>query len=218
MRVDRAFGIVDLSGFTSFSAVHGDEDAVQVLAGFRAATRDIASRRGIRVAKWLGDGAMLVGVEYEATIAAVLELEQRIDDEEGPLALRAGVTGGPVIPFEGEDYIGTQVNLAARLCDLAQSCEVLASSELQPFIPPWAEVAGTESIVVKGFTQPVEVLHVTQKASHRATVTDPICGMRLPPEGVVAVRAVASKGVVSFCSDSCAAIYDGRIHTVAEGV
>ena len=217
MRVDRAFGIVDLSGFTSFSVVHGDEEAVNILARFRAATRDIASRRGIRVAKWLGDGALLVGVEYDALVAAVLELEQRTDDEESPLALRAGVTAGRVIPFEGEDYIGSPVNLASRLCDVAHSCEVLAGIELLPSIPPWAQASAVESMTIKGFTQPVEVIRLSQKSNHRSTVTDPICGMRLPADGVVAARAVPSQGVVSFCSDSCAAIWDGRLATMAEG-
>ena len=56
MRVRRYFAFVDLCGFTRFTEVHGDEEAVSVLTGFRTLVRYIASEHGVRVAKWLGDG------------------------------------------------------------------------------------------------------------------------------------------------------------------
>ena len=56
MRVRRYFAFVDLCGFTRFTEVHGDEEAVAVLTGFRTLVRFIASEHGVRVAKWLGDG------------------------------------------------------------------------------------------------------------------------------------------------------------------
>src|SRR5688572_27171934 len=106
MRVSRTFGFTDLCGFTSYTAVHGDELAVELLGGFRAITREVASRRGVRVAQWVGDGAMFVSVERDTLVAAVLEIEQILERERVPLALRAGVSHGDVILFEGDDYIG----------------------------------------------------------------------------------------------------------------
>ena len=40
------------------------------------------------------------------------------------------MASGAVILFEGDDYIGGAVNLAARLCDMAAPQEVLASADL----------------------------------------------------------------------------------------
>ena len=34
-----------------------------MLTGFRALVREVASEHGVRVAKWLGDGAMFVSTE-----------------------------------------------------------------------------------------------------------------------------------------------------------
>ena len=53
--------------------------------------RDICSRRGVRVAKWLGDGAMLVGVETTPLVAATLEMQVAADRTEQPIvgSLRA---------------------------------------------------------------------------------------------------------------------------------
>ena len=64
-RVDRTFAFLDLCGFTAFTDQNGDADAYDVVAGFRAAVRQVAAERGVRLAKWLGDGVMMVGVEPE---------------------------------------------------------------------------------------------------------------------------------------------------------
>ncbi len=87
----------------------------------------------MRIAKWLGDGAMLVSVETTPVIAAALELLQR--SAANPVAVRCGITTGRVILLEGDDYIGHSVNVAARLCDVAGANEVLAIPDLVPHFP-----------------------------------------------------------------------------------
>ena len=42
-----------------------------------------------------------------------------------PLTLRAGIATGYALLFEGDDYIGSAVNMASRLCDIAGPHEVL---------------------------------------------------------------------------------------------
>ena len=97
MRVRRTFAFLDLSGFTALTESEGDERAVTVLGVFRAALRDICSRRGVRIAKWLGDGAMLVSVETMPLVAATLEMKAAIDVAPEPVTIRCGVTTGGVI-------------------------------------------------------------------------------------------------------------------------
>ena len=69
MRVERCFAFVDLCGFTAFTEHFGDERTVVVLASFRTRVREIAARRGVRVTKWLGDGAMLSSFDTQAVVA-----------------------------------------------------------------------------------------------------------------------------------------------------
>ena len=161
VRVHRTFGFVDLCGFTALTDVRGDEDAVGVLAEFRVVVREVGSRRGVRVAKWLGDGAMFVSVDAEPLVAAVLEIEERMDEARSLLPLRAGLSAGDVILFEGDDYIGAAVNLAARLCDLARAHEVLVSPELAEAAPAWAVPTPAGPVYVPGFAHavPVVLLH-----------------------------------------------------------
>ena len=212
MRVSRAFAFIDLSGFTAFTDAHGDEEAGLVLADFRTAVRDASSRRGVRVAKWQGDGAMIVGVEVRPLVEAVLEIEQRIDSGRSPLRLRAGITAGRVIIFEGDDYIGSAVNLAARLCDIAATHEILAGCEIADAVPPWASAEPVVPVEIRGFAHPVPALRLQHRGKHLADgVRDPVCGMLLPLDGVVARR-----GEEAFCSDSCADAWD-ELHPLAVG-
>ena len=77
MRVERTFVFVDLSGFTNYTASHGDDAAGRILKAFRLLTRDLASARGVRIDKWLGDGCMVVSVDQAAAVVFALELERR---------------------------------------------------------------------------------------------------------------------------------------------
>ena len=83
-RVDRTFAFLDLCGFTAFTDQNGDADAYDVVAGFRAAVRQVAAERGVRLAKWLGDGVMMVGVEPEDLVEAVVDIECLIDEAGSP--------------------------------------------------------------------------------------------------------------------------------------
>ena len=131
MRVNRWFAFVDLSGFTSFGDEFGDEESVRVLTLFRSAVRKVATDFGVRIAKWLGDGCMLVSVEPGAARrrgvrAGGADAGARAAARDA----RRAWPGGAVILLEGDDYTGRSVNLAARLATAAQRSEVLCTPEL----------------------------------------------------------------------------------------
>ncbi len=146
--IERAFAFVDLCQFTRFIAAHGEHAAIDALTTFHTLTRSIAARRGVRVAKWLGDGAMLIGVDVGPTIAAAAELVARYDSQS--LVLRGGVADGWTLLFQGDDYIGRPVNLAARLCYSARPGELLAVGYPARTLPTWIQVHGTRDLTLRG--------------------------------------------------------------------
>jgi class 3 adenylate cyclase len=156
VRVERAFAFVDLSGFTSFSDEHGDDESVRVLTLFRGAARKVATDFGVRIAKWLGDGAMFVAVDAKQLVCAVLELELIVNDLDLPLAIHAGLASGPVILLEGDDYTGGVVNLASRLSDAAGPNEILATPRLAALAPPGSRIHAVRELTVPGFARPVQ--------------------------------------------------------------
>jgi class 3 adenylate cyclase len=182
MRVVRSFAFVDLCGFTRFTAMEGDDRATRVLAEFRRTVRDVASGRGVRVAKWLGDGAMIVAVQAGPLVVAMLEIEAGVEEAGSLLPIRAGLATGPVILFEGDDYIGTPVNLAARLCDVAQPHEVLAVPQLAPYTPPWAVAGDAHPVPIAGFPAPVEVVSLARRGAPSGTAGGPVDGAQPEPD------------------------------------
>src|SRR6204780_786022 len=85
VRVHRSFAFGDVWGFTALTELEGDERAVDVLTAFRALLRDICSPRGGRIAKWLGDGVMLVCVETRPLLETILELHHVVCEVSGPV-------------------------------------------------------------------------------------------------------------------------------------
>ena len=167
--VRRNFGFIDLCGFTALTDEHGVGEAVAALSSFRAVVRERAGWRGVRVAKWLGDGAMLVATEPRPLLDAVLRMEQALDVRGCPLPLRGGVAAGRVILFEGDDYIGRPVNLAARLCDEADPHQVLVTASLYEAAGEGLGGRRLGPKAIRGFTRPVDVVDLNDGAHQPAS-------------------------------------------------
>jgi class 3 adenylate cyclase len=200
---------VDLCGFTAFTERWGDEYTVVVLANFRTVLREIAARRGVRVAKWLGDGAMLSSPDTEAVAAMVLEVAAGKDPESVPLQVRAGVAQGAVIMFEGDDYIGRAPNVASRLCDAAKPGQVLATREVVSLVPRWVSAGEPMPYVAQGFDRPLEACQL-QIGTADVMVTDANCGLVLPEVAGLPTRFGLDGSVQRFCSTACALAWEQR--------
>jgi class 3 adenylate cyclase len=145
--VDRAFGFADLCGFSRFTARRGPNAAFEELSAFRELMRAVAASRGVRIARWLGDGAFLVGVGPGPLVAALAEVGLR---HGATTPVRAAVAAGPALLFEGDDYLGDAPNRASRLCDLAGEGQLLVSPEIVAHLPDWLEPHPIGPLELKG--------------------------------------------------------------------
>lgn len=173
--LERWFAFVDVCGFTAFTEANGTLAATDVLSRFRNTVRNVTGRRGVRVLKWLGDGAMIVGVEAGPVVAAVCELNMRL--ETADFDVHAGIAGGHVLLFEGDDFIGPSANLAARLCEAALPGEVLAIG-VHGHVPDWIESLGARTITAHGIGEVTDVtsLRVSEDLHDRKTMEHRIAG------------------------------------------
>jgi adenylate cyclase len=206
VRVHRSFAFVDVSGFTALTEHEGDEHAVDVLTAFRALLRDICSRRGVRIAKWLGDGVMLVCVDTRPLLATILELHHVVCEVSSPVqtvSIRSGITSGDVILMEGDDYIGHCVNVAARLCDLAQGGEALADPSVMAELPRWGVAIHHKDISLRGVEKPVHAASIGMATIEAGRLLDPICGLPMSSDTAEATAPDGPGGPVHFCSPGC---------------
>jgi adenylate cyclase len=119
----------DLVGFSAWVLEVGDEAALELLRTVESAVDPaIKGNRG-RIVKRLGDGHMAVFPDGQAAIEAALTIQEALAGVEVAghrPQLRAGVHAGRPRRLGG-DYLGADVNIAARLTDAAGGGEVLAS-------------------------------------------------------------------------------------------
>jgi class 3 adenylate cyclase len=66
-----------------------------------------------------------------------------------------------VILFEGDDYTGGAVNLASRLCDLAQPFEVLTTAEVAEDLPEGVAASPVGERAIPGLGAPVAIVRLT---------------------------------------------------------
>jgi adenylate cyclase len=205
VRVHRSFGFVDVSGFTALTELEGDERAVDVLTAFRSLLRDICARRGVRIAKWLGDGVMLVCVDTRPLMETILELHYVVGEVGAveTVSIRSGITCGEVILMEGDDYIGHCVNVAARLCDLAPAGEALAAPAVMSHLPSWGEVMSEEHVALRGVEKPVPASSIRMAGSGADGSRDPICGLPLTHDTAEEIAHDVRGSMVLFCSPGC---------------
>lgn len=168
MRVPRTFAFVDLSGFTNYTAAFGDDAAGRILGAFRTLVREIASERGVRIAKWLGDGCMIVSVDQANAVSFALELQNRSSEVCAPLSLRVGIATGYALLFEGDDYIGSAVNMASRLCDLAGPFEVLLPTMQIERLPEGVSAQPHGEVELRGFPGAVDVVDLKGRPASTA--------------------------------------------------
>ena len=141
------------------------------LIALRNTVRTVTSRVGVRIDKWLGDGVMLVGVDCEPLVDAVATISAG-HSRRGRLPLRAGIACGQVILLEGDDYVGSPVNLAARLSDRAEGDQILAG--VDGLTVPESVIKGVAAdVLLPGFSLPVSVVALAPRSRGRRVLPLP---------------------------------------------
>lgn len=122
----------DIEGSTRLNARLGDDAFVKVLAAHDALIRSRVEKHRGQVVKTAGDGFMVAFRDAEAACRAALSIQRRLASgrdhrlRKERVAVRIGVHTGTAVSRDG-DYFGHNVAMAARLADLADGGQVLAS-------------------------------------------------------------------------------------------
>jgi adenylate cyclase len=130
-----AIAFTDIVGFTEFTAEHGDDEALALLDRQDKVVRG-SLPDDARVVKELGDGLLLWFPEAVTALGSCLALSERFEEEAAtdvPLWVRVGMHWG-CPTRRGDDLVGHDVNLAARIVDVAGPGEVLVSEPVRALV------------------------------------------------------------------------------------
>ncbi len=168
--VDVTLLFTDLVGFSSWALSAGDEEALGMLRTVGSALEPPVAGYGGQVVKRLGDGMMAAFRDPRAGLAALVEGRSRLSDVRATDGwrpkLRAGLhTGRP--RRLGGDFLGVDVNIAARLVERAGPDEILASGPtvagLDPDAARWRRKKTFALLRVKGVPGELDVYAVTPR-------------------------------------------------------
>lgn len=171
----------DLRGFTAFAEIAEPEEVMAVLGQYHACLGAIIDRHEGTLERFIGDGLLVVfndplscadHSERAVRMAlamrdAVAELSAKWQREGHALGFGIGIARGHAtigrIGFDRRsDYavIGSVANLAARLCDEAQSGQILASQRAFTPVEPHVEARALGELNLKGFHRPMPAFDV----------------------------------------------------------
>ena len=160
----------DLVGSTSINVRIGDRRFLALVSEHQAIVdRCTRSHRGMRFHN-TGDGFGIWFTDVDDALDCAAAIHRDFDKAtqrhpDAPLAARMGVAAGRPIPFDGDLY-GTAVVRAARVCQAADSGEVLVAAEVMELNPRGGhriEPAGEREL--KGFSNTT----ATYRLLHRTT-------------------------------------------------
>lgn len=129
----------DIAASTELIGDVGEMAAHELRQRHFALLRRVIERFKGREVKNLGDGLMVVFAKSSAAIACASAMQQAVADDSDGLGLRVGVHEGELLR-DGDDYFGSTVIIARRLCDSAQPGQTIASRATcdpasEPFVP-----------------------------------------------------------------------------------
>jgi class 3 adenylate cyclase len=119
----------DIVGSTELAGRLGDARWADLLRRHDAALREEVARHRGRVVKSLGDGALVLFDGPSRAVSCAVAVGDRMRGL--GLRVRAGLHAGECELLPGDDVGGIAVHITARIADLAEADEVLASGTVR---------------------------------------------------------------------------------------
>ncbi len=156
----RAIMFTDIVGSTSMTERLGDARSVEMVRAHDALVRRALKDKGGRVVKHTGDGIMASFADAASSVQCARAIQQAFDAfnlaSKEKLRVRIGIDVGEPIA-DSNDLFGATVQLAARLCQLADADAILVSSAVQDRVQDRLHVINIGPRDLKGFPKPVDV-------------------------------------------------------------
>jgi len=165
--VDVAILFTDLVGFSSWALEAGDGPALRLLREVTEAVEPPVAEHHGEVVKRLGDGLMAAFWDAPGAAAAAFAAHERVAAVEvggHRPRLRTGIHLGRPRKLGG-DYLGVDVNVAARLCEAAKPDEILVSDRALLKLDPQTIASKNRRFRAKGVPKEVAVYSISSTSS-----------------------------------------------------
>jgi class 3 adenylate cyclase/pimeloyl-ACP methyl ester carboxylesterase len=152
----------DMEGSTTLTERLGDAQAQELVRAHNTIVRGALAAHGGREVKHTGDGIMASFAATSSALECAVAIQRTLaghnHEQAGlPIRVRIGVnTGEPV--QEEDDLFGTAVQLARRICDLAEPGQIVVSNVVRELVAGKGFLFGDRGeVALRGFEDPVRV-------------------------------------------------------------
>lgn|GEM_PF-2356259 len=161
----RGFLFSDIRGYSAFAERHGDRAARELLTRYRRTVREAIGHFDGAEIRTEGDSFYVVFDSVSQAVEAALAVQAELQDSEGdgePIRAGIGVHAGEVEDDAEQGIVSSAVNIAARICSVAEPGEVLVSDTVRALTRSYLQVTyiprGRRRL--KGIVDPVPVYRV----------------------------------------------------------
>ena len=152
--------VTDLQEFTVLVERLGDLDARALIRDHNRILRDRITRRGGTEVTHTGDGIIAAFRSVTEALRCAQEIQRDLSmrsSETAVLCARIGVHAGEPLPEDGRLF-GSCVNLAVRVCGIAQAQHILVTDVVQQLAQGAGfEFLATSVVKLKGFDREIRV-------------------------------------------------------------
>ena len=163
--ITRGFLFADLRGYTDFVEQRGAAAAAELLTRYRALAREAIGRFGGAEIKTEGDSFYVVFDSVSSAVRCGLAIVADAREADEAIRVGVGIHAGETIEADG-GYVGSPVNIAARICAQAGPGEVLVSETVRALtmtlLPVTFKSRGRRQL--KGIAEPIELFAVAEAA------------------------------------------------------
>jgi class 3 adenylate cyclase len=194
--VEATIVFLDIESFTELTQAKGDELASEVLTRLETTARTLALEHDGKLVKQIGDGLML---EFRRPDDAVVFARRVVDatgQEPDMPSLHVGIHTGPAI-YRAGDYVGTTVNLAARVSGASSAGEILLSEDVAAELSDAGSAEPVGVRMLRGAERPLRLYRLSRCAERR----DPVCNAIVTDPPAAQLRH--DGGELWFCSQDC---------------
>ena len=205
-----AFLLADLSGYTALTEVHGDTHAAEALTRYEQMAR-AALQPGARLLERVGDEVLIVAPAVTSVLGTAVALRDAVDREPLFPTLRCGIHAGTAVE-DGTRYVGSTLNLTARVAAYARGGEILCTERARTHAPAPAGITYQSRGVVrfKNVQEPMALFEVVTAQQRTVDVAiDPVCRMQVQRDAAPA-RLPYGDQTYYFCSFKCARAFADR--------
>ncbi len=179
------FLFADLRDYTRYVESHGDRAAAALLDAYRALVRATVAEFGGAEIKTEGDSFYVVFPSASKAVQCGLAILDAASKSTaaggGPIRVGIGVHAGETVETS-EGYVGSAVNVAARVCSQAKPGELLVTDTVRALTRTFLQVKFVDRRVrkLKGIEESVVLYRVEPAAVEAEVAAKPVSGISRP--------------------------------------